>query len=75
MRYHKIRGVKILDFYDLIIKIIEQGRQEEAINMLAKSMAEDISKLRCELSEKSSCLKAIRKINKGKNEEIDNLTY
>lgn len=63
-----------MDFYDLIIKIIEKGRQEEAINMLAKSMAEDISKLRCELSEKSSYLKAIRKINKGKNEAIDNLT-
>lgn len=59
----------------MIIKIIEKGRQEEAINMLAKSMAEDISKLRFKLSEKSACLQAIRMINKGKNEEIDNLTY
>ena len=60
--------------YEEAIKIIiSQGKEIDAINFLFNSLCANINKLYHENSEMSSCLRAIKKINKGKNESIDAL--
>lgn len=58
---------------EAIKTIISQGREIDAINFLSNSLYKYINKLDQENSEMSSCLRAIKKINKGKNEAIDAL--
>lgn len=62
-----------MTYEEAIKTIISQGREIDAINFLFNSVCADINKLNKENAEMSSCLRAIKKINKGKNEAIDAL--
>ena len=62
-----------MTYEEAIKTIISQGREIDAINFLSNSLYKYINKLDQENSEMSSCLRAIKKINKGKNEAIDAL--
>ena len=62
-----------MTYEEAIKTIISQGREIDAINFLLNSLYKYINKLDSENSEMSSCLRAIKKINKGKNEAIDAL--
>ena len=62
-----------MTYEEAIKTIISQGREIDAINFLSNSLYKYINKLDQENAEMSSCLRAIKKINKGKNEAIDAL--
>ena len=62
-----------MTYEEAVAAIINQGREIDAINFLFNSLCADINKLYKENAEMSSCLRAIKKINKGKNEAIDAL--
>ncbi len=62
-----------MTYEEAIKTIISQGKEIDAINFLSNSLYKYINKLDQENSEMSSCLRAIKKINKGKNEAIDAL--
>ena len=62
-----------MTYEEAVAAIINQGREIDAINFLFNSLCADINKLYHENAEMSSCLRAIKKINKGKNEAIDTL--
>nr|DAT96366.1 MAG TPA: hypothetical protein [Bacteriophage sp.] len=62
-----------MTYEEAVATIINQGKEIDAINFLFNNLCADINKLYHENAEMSSCLKAIKKINKGKNEAIDAL--
>lgn len=62
-----------MTYEEAIKTIINQGKEIDAINFLLNSLYKYINKLDQENSEMSSCLRAIKKINQGKNEAIDAL--
>ena len=62
-----------MTYEEAVAAIINQGREIDAINFLFNSLCTDINKLYHENAEMSSCLRAIKKINNGKNEAIDAL--
>lgn len=62
-----------MTYEEALITIINENKQIDAINFLSNSLYKYINKLDQENSEMSSCLRAIKKINKGKNEAIDAL--
>ena len=62
-----------MTYEEALITIINENKQIDAINFLSNSLYKYINKLDQENSEMSSCLRAIKNINKGKNEAIDAL--
>ena len=62
-----------MTYEEAVITIINENKQIDAINFLSNSLYKYINKLDSENAEMSSCLTAIKKINKGKNEAIDAL--
>ena len=62
-----------MTYEEAIKTIINQGKEIDAINFLFNSLCADINKLYHENAEMSSYLRAIKKINNGKNEAIDAL--
>ena len=62
-----------MTYEEALTTIINENKQIDAINFLSNSLYKYINKLDQENSEMSSCLRAIKKINKGKNEAIDAL--
>ena len=62
-----------MTYEEAIKTIISQGKEIDAINFLFNGLCADINKLYHENAEMSSCLRAIQKINKRKNEAIDAL--
>lgn len=56
-----------------IEEILSESREFEAVRFLFNNLEQEIERLYHENSRYSACLKAIRKINNGKDEAIDAL--
>lgn len=56
-----------------IFKIIENGDEFEAIKILIRKIENDINSIREKEYHHSACLRAIKKINAGKNDAINSL--
>ena len=56
-----------------LLKIIENGDEFEAIKFLILEIENDITSTRKNAAHNSACLRAIKKINAGKNDAIDAL--
>lgn len=62
-----------INYQEAIYTIIAEGKQADAIQLLSRSIQTTMDKLEKQNSEMSACLRAIKKINQGKNEAIGNL--
>lgn len=61
------------EFNRYLAKIALSHRENEAIQFLAKIMQNRIEHQEKQLDEKTAIIQAIKKINKGKNKDIDSL--
>lgn len=61
------------EFNSYLVKIALSHREGEAIQFLAKIMQNRIEHQEKQLDEKIAIIQAIKKINKGKNKDIDSL--
>lgn len=62
-----------MDYTEAIMTIVRYDKEFQAIEQLLKFVEMKNKKIEKENATMSSCLKAIRKINKRKNEAIDAL--
>ena len=62
-----------MNYTEAIMTIVRYGKEFQAIEQLLKFAETKNKKIEKENTTMSSCLKAIRKINKRKNEAIDAL--
>ncbi len=62
-----------MSFNEAIGKIIELNEEVKAVKILMERIGNNIEGLEKDNAEMSSCLRAIKKINKNKNETIDAL--
>ncbi len=62
-----------MTFEEAIKTIIDLNEEIKAIKVLMDSIERNTEKIESEHAQMSSCLTAIKKINKGKNEAIDAL--
>jgi prefoldin subunit 5 len=62
-----------MSFEEAIKTIIELNEEIKAVKILMGCIERNTDKIESENAEMSSCLRAIKKINKGKNEAIDSL--
>ena len=62
-----------MSFGDAIQTIIELNEEIKAVKILMEHIEENTERLEEEHAEKSACLRAIKKINSGKNKAIEAL--
>lgn len=60
-------------FMAAVQTIVNEHREAEAIRILAKAMEDDMEQIRLEEAVAKAALRIIRKINRGKNKDIDNI--
>lgn len=62
-----------MTFEEAIKTIVDLNEEIKAVKILMDRIDRNTDKIESEHAEMSSCLRAIKKINKGKNEAIDAL--
>ena len=62
-----------MTYQEAIMTIINLNKQADAIIILASNLDNTMKKIDKENAEMSACLRAVKKINQGKNKAIDAL--